>query len=52
MKKKPLADRVVIKFLESEEVTKGGIVLPSTAKEKPRLRKLWPWDGGYVATGK
>jgi chaperonin GroES len=32
---KPLADRVVLKVLKSEEVTKGGIVLPDTAKEKP-----------------
>ncbi|CAM2056799.1 cochaperonin GroES [Desulfovibrionales bacterium] len=35
MKLKPLADRVLIKRLESEEVTKGGIVIPDTAKEKP-----------------
>ena len=33
MKLKPLADRVVIKSLETEEVTKGGIVLAPTAKE-------------------
>jgi chaperonin GroES len=33
---KPLADRLVVKPLEEEEVTPGGIVLPETAKEKPQ----------------
>ncbi|HEY9869377.1 MAG TPA: co-chaperone GroES [Candidatus Obscuribacterales bacterium] len=33
---KPLADRVVIKKLEAEEKTSGGIVIPDTAKEKPQ----------------
>ena len=33
---RPLADRVVIKPLEREEVTKSGIVLPDTAREKPQ----------------
>ena len=32
---KPLADRVIVKPLEAEEKTKGGIILPDTAKEKP-----------------
>ena len=32
---KPLADRVVVKPLEQEEVKKGGIIIPDTAKEKP-----------------
>ena len=35
LKLKPLADRVVIKPMEAEEKTKGGIILPDTAKEKP-----------------
>ena len=35
MKVRPLGDRVVVKPLEDEERTKGGIVLPDTAKEKP-----------------
>ena len=35
MKIRPLDDRVVVKILEAEETTKGGIVLPDTAKEKP-----------------
>ena len=42
---KPLADRVVVKPLEAEEKTKGGIVLPETAKEKPQ-------EGKVVAVGK
>jgi len=33
---KPLADRVVVKKLDAEEKTSGGIVLPDTAKEKPQ----------------
>ena len=41
---KPLGDRVVIKPLECEEVTKGGIVLPDTAKEKPQ-------EGEVIAVG-
>lgn len=33
---KPLADRVIVKPREAEEKTKGGIVIPDTAKEKPQ----------------
>ena len=36
MNVRPLADKVMIKRLEAEAVTKGGIVLPEAAKEKPR----------------
>jgi len=36
LKLRPLADRVVVKPLEREDVTKSGIVLPDTAKEKPQ----------------
>ena len=35
IKIQPLADRVLVRPIEREEVTKGGIVLPDTAKEKP-----------------
>ena len=35
MKIRPLADRLVVKRLESETKTKGGIIIPDTAKEKP-----------------
>ena len=41
----PLGDRVVVKALEAEAKTKGGIVLPDTAKEKPQ-------EGKVVAVGK
>jgi len=41
---KPLGDRVVIKPTPKEEISKGGIVLPDTAKEKPQ-------DGKIVAVG-
>ena len=37
---KPLADRVVVKPSEKERVSKGGIVLPDTAKEKPQEGKV------------
>jgi chaperonin GroES len=36
IKLQPLADRVVVKPIEGEEVSKGGIILPDTAKEKPQ----------------
>jgi len=40
----PLGDRIVVRPIEREEVTKGGIVLPDTAKEKPQ-------DGEIIAVG-
>ena len=40
LKLKPLGARVVIKALEREEITKSGIVLPDTAKEKPQEGKI------------
>ncbi|MDD5120320.1 MAG: co-chaperone GroES [Candidatus Omnitrophica bacterium] len=45
MEIKPLGDRIVVKPLEAENKTKGGIVLPDTAKEKPQEAKV-------VAVGK
>jgi len=39
-KLEPLADRIVVKPIEKEEVTKGGIILPDTAKEKPQEGKV------------
>jgi chaperonin GroES len=44
MKIRPLADRLVVKRLEQETKTKGGIIIPDTAKEKPV-------EGMVVATG-
>jgi chaperonin GroES len=41
----PLADRVIVRPLEAEEKTKGGIILPDTAKEKPQ-------EGEIIAVGK
>jgi chaperonin GroES len=41
---KPLGDRVIVKAMEAEEKTKGGIILPDTAKEKPI-------EGTIVAAG-
>jgi chaperonin GroES len=40
MKLKPLGNKVIVKRLESEQKTKGGIVLPDTAKEKPKEGKI------------
>ena len=40
----PLGDRIVVKPIEREEVTKGGIILPDTAKEKPQ-------EGEIIAVG-
>ena len=40
IKLEPMADRLVVKPIEREEVTKGGIVLPDTAKEKPQEGKV------------
>ena len=39
-KLKPLADRVLVKPLSEEEVTKGGIILPDTAREKPQRGEI------------
>ncbi len=52
MKLKPLADRVVLKSIEAEEVTKGGIVLPGNAKEKPVMAEIIAVGPGGVVDGK
>ena len=44
MKFRPLHDRVVVKRIEQEEKTKGGIIIPDTAKEKPQ-------EGEVIAVG-
>ena len=46
---KPLQDRVVIEALAKDEVTKSGIVLPDTAKEKPQEGKVVAVGAGKVA---
>ena len=48
MKIKPLADRVVIKLVEEEETTKGGLILTGTAKEKPQEGKVLAVGPGRV----
>ena len=51
MKIKPLADRVVIKMLEAEEKTKGGIILTSSAQEKPEIAEIVAVGPGGVVDG-
>jgi chaperonin GroES len=48
---KPLGDRVVIKLLESEETTKGGIILTGSAKEKPQIAEVIAVGPGTVVDG-
>ncbi|GIW28713.1 MAG: 10 kDa chaperonin [Meiothermus sp.] len=45
---RPLGDRVVVKRIEEEAKTKGGIVLPDTAKEKPQRGKVIAVGSGRV----
>jgi chaperonin GroES len=49
MKMKPLADRVIIKPAAAEERTKGGIILPDTAKEKPVIGEVVAVGPGKVS---
>ena len=49
MKIQPLADRIMVKVLEAKEVTKGGIVLPDTAKEKPQEAEVIAVGKGKVS---
>jgi chaperonin GroES len=49
----PLGERVVIKMLETEEVTKGGVVLPGSAKERPQVAEVVAvGPGGYDEKGR
>lgn len=53
MKVVPLNDKIVVKRLEAEEKTAGGILLPDTAKEKPKQGKvLSVGDGKLLENGK
>ena len=45
---KPLGDKILVKRLEAQEVTKGGIVLPDSAKEKPKEGKVVEVGPGKV----
>jgi chaperonin GroES len=48
MKVKPLQDRILVKRLEEEEKTKGGIIIPDAAKEKPQEGKVIAVGDGKV----
>lgn len=48
MKIRPLQDRVVVERIEEEEKTKGGIIIPDTAKEKPQQGKVIAVGPGRV----
>lgn len=52
MKIKPLADRVVVKLVETEETTKGGIILTGSAKEKPQVAEVVAVGPGGMVDGK
>ena len=49
MKIRPLQDRILVKRLDEEEKTKGGIIIPDTAKEKPQEGKVIAVGGGKVS---
>lgn len=49
---KPLGDRVVIKNVEAEETTKGGLILTSAAKEKPQMAEILAVGPGGMVDGK
>ncbi len=52
MKLRPLGDKVVLKQLEAEEVTKSGIVLPGQSQEKPQQAEVIAVGPGGVVDGK
>ena len=52
MKIQPLADRILVEVLEAKEKTKGGIVLPDSAKEKPQEAKVVAVGKGKTEAGK
>jgi chaperonin GroES len=49
MKIRPLHDRILVKRLEEQEVRKGGIIIPDTAKEKPQEGKVIAVGNGKVS---
>ncbi len=48
MKLKPLGDRVILRLVEQEEKTRGGILLPDTAKEKPQKGEVLAVGSGKI----
>ncbi|MCC8075801.1 MAG: co-chaperone GroES [Clostridiales bacterium] len=51
MKLKPLSDRVVLRMVEAEETTKGGIILTGSAKEKPEVAEVVAVGPGGMVDG-
>jgi chaperonin GroES len=51
MNVKPLADRVIVKALEAEEKTAGGIIIPDNAKEKPQKGEVVAVGPGKISDG-
>ncbi len=49
MKIRPLQDRIIVKRVDEEETTKGGIIIPDTAKEKPQEGKVISVGKGKVS---
>ena len=49
---KPLGDRVVLKFCEAEETTKGGIILTAASQEKPQTAEILAVGPGGIVDGK
>ena len=52
MKLTPLSDRVILKMVETEETTKGGIILTGSAKEKPSVAEVISVGPGGMVDGK
>ncbi len=53
MKMRPLGDRIIVQVVEAEKTTRGGLVLPDTAKEKPQEAVVkWVGPGRRLDTGK
>ena len=52
MKLTPLADRVILKMVEAEETTKGGIILTNASKEKPEVAEVIEVGPGGMVDGK
>ena len=49
---KPLGDRVVVKFTQAEETSKGGIILAASAQEKPQVAEVVAVGPGGIVEGK
>jgi chaperonin GroES len=52
MKLRPLGDRILVKRIKEEEKTKGGIIIPDTAKEKPQEGEVMAVGSGKIEKGR